>query len=698
VAIDLPAGKLEELRLPFGLARISAVPAKLVLAGVVTASFVIRFAVALAHATPLYFPDEYIYGTIARSLAEHGRPLIRSAPAHFPAMLEPLAAAPFWLFHDPLLAYRLTQAENALAMSLAAIPVYLLTRRLGLGTGLALVAAALAVASPDLFFVSFVLADPLAYPLALGAVYAAVCALSRPTRGAQLAFLALTALTTLTRIQYALLPLVFVAGALVVERWSVRSALRRFRFTWAIFLAPLLALLALGPSRALGYYNGIVDLHVRPGAIVHWIATDSMLLVYCAGWVLVPGALLGLAYGLARPRSREEGAFAGVTVGLIVILFAETSMYASNGSARFQERYFMALLPLVLPWFGLYLTRGRPARLVTALIAVILLAVSARVPLAPYSVADNKQDSPFLLGVFRLEHAIGVANGSLVVAVVAALLSVLAAAIAWRARLAVLALGLMLGLAVAASAGSISFDRHVARSVRSSYLPADARWIDHSGLHHVLLIQTPGTPHARAHEQLFWNRSLEDVLFFDQASGIDAFGRKTVKADSHGRLVAGGKILRTPLAISNYAIRARLRGATRVARGVNYELWRPTGTPRLAFFVGGLYTDNWLSQAGHLTVWPDRGDRVRGTLRLELSLPKNTERTLLQLAAPGLQRHVVVLPNQHRTVVLPVDADAPWTLKFHTNRPGYLEDGRPISVKAKLPVFTPLSPYARTRN
>jgi hypothetical protein len=689
VAIDLPAGKLDELRLPFGLAHISAVPARVVLAGIVGVSFLIRLGTALDHATPLYFPDEYIYGSIARSLAEHGRPLIRSAPAHFPAMLEPLLAAPFWLFHDPLLAYRLTQAENALAMSLAAIPVYLLTKRLGLHTGLALVAAALAVASPDLFFVSFVLADPLAYPLALASLYAAVCALSRPSRRAQLAFVALTAATTLTRIQYALLPVVFVLGALAVERWNVRSALRRYRLTWLSFAVPVVALAALGPSRALGYYNGIVSLHVRPGSIAHWIATDSMLLVYCAGWVLVPGAVLGLAYGLARPRSREEGAFAGVTVGLILILFAETSLYASNGSTRFQERYFMALLPLVLPWFGLYLSRGRPARLVTALFAVILLAISARVPLAPYSVADNKQDSPFLLGVFRLEHAIGVANGSFVVAIVAALLSVLAAAIAWRARLAVFALVLSLLLAAAASAGSISFDQRVATSVRASYLPSDARWIDHSGLRHVLLIQTPGTPHARAHEELFWNESLDDVLFLDQASPIDAFGSKRVHPAADGRLLVNGKTLRAPLAVSNYAIRAELRGAKRVARGANYELWRPAGTPRLAFFVGGLYFDSWLAQGGHVTIWPARGRRVHGTLRLKLWLPGNTERTVLQLAGPGYRRNVAVRPGQHRTVVIHVDGAAPWTLRFHTHRPGYLQDGRPISVKAELPRFTP---------
>src|SRR4029453_10921014 len=106
-----------------------------VLACIVAASFLIRLLVAFAHATPLYFPDEYIYATIARSFAEHGRPLIRGTSPHSPRVREPVAAAPFWLFHDPELAYRLTQAENALAMSLAAIPVYLLFRKLDPGAG-----------------------------------------------------------------------------------------------------------------------------------------------------------------------------------------------------------------------------------------------------------------------------------------------------------------------------------------------------------------------------------------------------------------------------------------------------------------------------------------------------------------------------------------------------------------------------------
>ena len=691
MAIDFRAPRTEELRLPLGFARISALPARLVLAGIVGASFLIRFVVALGHATPLYFPDEYIYASLARSLAEHGRPLVRSWPAHFPALLEPLAAAPLWLFHDPMLAYRLTQAENALSMSLAAVPVYLLSRRLGLGAGLALMAAALAVASPDLFFVSFVLADPLAYPLVLTTLYAAVCVLSRPSRRGQIAFVVFAGLTAFARIQYALLPIVFVAGALAVERCSIRRALGNFRLTWGIFVAPLAALIAVGPSRVLGYYNSVVQLHVQPGSIVHWIATDSMLLVYCAGWVLIPGALIAFAYALGRPHSREEAAFGGVTAGLLLILFAETSLYASNGSSRFQERYFMGLLPLVLPWFVLYLKRGRPARLATCLLAVVLLAVSARLPLAPYSIADNKQDSPFLLGVFRLEHALGLANGSLAIAVVAALLSALAAAIAWRPRFAIYALASSLVLAAAASAGSVSYDRHTASTVRGAFLPSDAGWVDHSGLHHVLLIHTPATLHARSVEQLFWNRSIDDILYFEQATQVDAFGNRRVKPAPDGRLVSDGKTLRAPLLISNYAVRMRLRGAKLVARAKGFELWRPTGTPRLALFVGGLYQDEWLAQAGTIEVWPERGTSVRGSLRLELSLPSGTQPTVLQLRAPHLRRQVVVMPRRRVSVVLPVSSRGPWTLQFRTKRPGYLTDGRTISVKAETPVFTPAS-------
>jgi hypothetical protein len=574
-------------------------------------------------------------------------------------------------------------------MSLAAVPMYLLVRRLGGGSWPALAAAALTVASPDLFFSAFVLADAIAYPLVLGAVYVGVCALAEPTRRLQLAFAALAVLATFARIQYVFLPVVFVAAALAVERGSVRVTWRHFRLSVLLYAAPVALAAALGPKRLLGYYSGVADLHVKPGDIAHWLGTDAMLLAYAASFALVPAALVGLAYALGRPRSREECGFAALAVGLLLGLFAEAALYATNGSDRFQERYLMVLLPLAFPAFWLWLRRGRPARLAVALLAVGLIALSARVPLSGYTVADAKQDSPFLMGVFRLEKAVGVGDGSLFIALCAAILACLAAGAAFRARLAWVAVGATLLASCAVSVGAVSFDHRVAANVRATFLPPDASWVDHARVGDATLIQTPATPHARAHEQLFWNRSLKRLAFLDQASPVDAFGHPRVTVANDGRLLLGGEPLRGAFAISNFAVRAQLRGAAPVARGADYELWRPQGTPRMALFVGGLYHTGWLAPAGHVTVWPARNGRVEGTLRIPLSLPAGTKRTVLHLEGPGVDRRVAVRPGQNRVLSVEVDSRGPWTLSWHSNRVGYLQpDDTPVSVRSATPTFS----------
>jgi hypothetical protein len=151
----------------------------------------------------------------------------------------------------------------------------------------------------------------------------------------------------------------------------------------------------------------------------------------------------------------------------------------------------------------------------------------------------------------------------------------------------------------------------------------------------------------------------------------------------------GGKTMHGPLAISNFAVRAQLTGAAMVARGADYELWRPQGTPRMALFVGGLYHTGWLAPGGHVTVWPARNGRVEGTLRVPLSLPAGTKRTVLRLEGPGVDRRVAVSPGQNRVVTIDVDYRGPWTLSFHSSRIGYLQpDETPVSVRSATPTFT----------
>src|SRR5439155_734197 len=222
------------------------------------------------------------------------------------------------------------------AMSLPAIPVYILALRLGLSRWIAFALATLAVLVPDFLYASFVTSEPFAYPLVLAAVAAASVALAQPTRRAQLAFVVFAALAGLARAQLVVLPVVFFAAALLLglrER-RVRSALRTQLLPLCIFLLPVLGLLAAGPTHVLGYYRSVMHLHLHPIAFLRWAGWDAMVLAYASGWIIIPGALLGLWLALKRPSSRLEQAFATVAVLLAVALLSEAGLLQGNAAGR----------------------------------------------------------------------------------------------------------------------------------------------------------------------------------------------------------------------------------------------------------------------------------------------------------------------------------------------------------------------------
>ena len=366
-------------------------------------SFLVRAIVAGSVRTPSYFPDEYIYSALSRSLATVGRPLVRGEPAHFPALLEPLLAAPLWLVGSTATAYRLVQFENALFMSLAAIPIYLLARRLGLGTRYALACAAFALALPDLVFSSLILSDPLAYPLVFSTLYVGLIALQTPSRRHQLGFVALAGLTTFARLQYVVLAAAFIVAALLLDR---RAAWRLHRLPLALFGVAGLAVVALGPSRVLGFYHGVDFTHFR-GGFLRWVLLDLLFLALAGGVAIVPGAVLGLRGG----RDRAERAFAFLVIPFALALMVEAAVYAGNGSDRFKERYLFMILPLLPIAFGLY-QRGRPGRSAVAILALAIAVGATLLPLASYARGEGFDDSPFLGAYLELQLASRLAPGS----------------------------------------------------------------------------------------------------------------------------------------------------------------------------------------------------------------------------------------------------------------------------------------------
>ncbi len=646
------------------------------LAGLIVFAGLTRILASVVHATATYFPDEYIYAALGRSLGTQGMPVIRGSNAHFPALLEPLVAAPAWALASTGTAYHLVQAENAIFMSLAAIPVYLMARRLGLSGGYSLFCAAFALTIPDLAFAGSILSDPLAYPLVLAALCCGFSALERPTRRSQLGFFAFAILATFTRVQYVVLVPAFIVGALLLDR---RAAFRTQRLPFVIVGAGFAVLLALGPARILGYYSAVEHLHVGWG-LLRWAGLDLVLLSLAGGIVLVPGAIVALT----RTRDRRDRALAALVVPFATAVMLEAAIYASNGSDQFKERYLFVLLPLLPVAFGVYLRQGRPAPWVVSGVAAAIAVATASLSLTSYASGFGYGDSPLLWAFVELERLIGVPVASLTVTLCAALAAGLAVAVAFN-RFRMVALGAVLVFAGALSLGATVYDTDYASAARETIVAGDPSWVDRASNGPVTAIETAGAPTAALDEQLFWNKSINRELLVGAAQPTDTLGYGALQVTKDGLLEDRGRRLDSEFLLQGFEVTVRLTGATSVARDSSFTLWRPDSAPRLTTYELGRYWDGWLAPEGGLEVWS--AVPRAGTASFTLSLPGSYAKPVTIRFGDRSYR---VSPGQHRRVSIPVTAARPWTIRFGaTAGAALLPDHRPVSVRSTTPIFTP---------
>ena len=522
-----------------------------------------------------------------------------------------------------------------------------------------------------MLYSSWILADPFAFPLVLAAVAAATAALDRPTKRAQFAFVAFAGLATFARVQFVVLPVCFVVALAIV-------GLRERRFKQALRGAearpraprprPRSPSSSPGREACSATTTASSASTSRPLPILRWMGADGMLLLYSSGWVLVPGALMGLALALWKPRSRGELGFAvfGSLVALAVVF--EAALYAANGADRIQERYFFAILPLIGLLFALYVRRGFPHRVPHALIAGAALALSARVPLAGFSAADGKSNSPLLLAVGIFEQKVG------------------------DVGLGVPPRGDRRGRALHRRRGDRLLPAHrnaapgralqsqAAASPRSARSPSATRrrttsttrpsgptpsYVDHADLGNVALLAAPSNDRGFTTEQLFWNRSIDRLLVLPDASPPDAFAFEQTTIGDDGTILIDGKPYTGPLLVDSYGATAELRGAEQVARTRIYRLWKPTGTPRLSLYVVNRFYDGWLGLTGSIKLWPDQGEKLAGRLDLALSLPPDLIETEMRLKLPdGSVKEVDVKPGEIVPVSIPVCSSGPWSAVY----------------------------------
>jgi hypothetical protein len=650
----------------------------LALVGLIGASFALRLLGALGRPTAIMGPDEYIYFELSRSLAFDHEPLIRGALMRFPSLAFPLLTAPLWALGDPVWVYKLTQGLNALIASLAAIPSLLLARELGLRRAARLGVAALALALPCLAFASYISTDVLGYTLALCALLVAVRALDQPTPRRLALFLAFAALASFARIQYVVFVPVFIAAWVLLDPRRVYELLRRHIVVNATIVVALVAVFsAVGLRGLLGSYQGVLKFGVRPLDTAHWISIDLLVLAFAVGAAVVPGALVGLAVSLARPRRRLERAFSLFVLLFFLSLLVEAGLFASNLTNEVEERYVFAILPAVGVAFALAVEHGRRLALAVSGVATVLLVVFLRFPLTAYSRPDRTTGSPFLGGVFWLQQRLGSGDAALLLTMVAIFLLLLGTLTFFLPRFL---LPIVLAGAIA-FAGSFSALATVQANDRSraaarTFLPKDFDRIDDLTSKPVGLVVTLGTPRPLANELMFWNQSIGDPIELPGTERVDGFRHRKGIITADGRLLVEGKSWRGPLLVSDYASQAQLRGAHRLLHELTFDLWQPHGEARFALMSEGLYFDGWLAPKNSTTVWPDASGRLRGTLVIDLASPAGIGSERINIKTPWGEYSFRLASGHPSKVSIRLRGNRSANIVVRSNRIVSLNDGR----------------------
>ena len=387
-----------------GRAAAAAIPAWGWLTIIVLVSFAGRAWLARGMAGPFIMVDELFYSELGRSLADARELAIRGAQTTGYGLLYPLLIAPaYWVADSLVDAYTLVKTTNALVMSLAAIPAYLLARRV-VGRRLALLAAVAAVLVPSMAYTGSVMTENAFYPLVLTVVLLQVRALEHPTRWRQLAVLAAIAVTCLVRIQAASLLLGVLTAPLLLG--AIAGGFRRTvlaqRLTYALTAVAAIAVVGLQAARGrsltdlFGAYAIVGETSYDTRRVLEYLAYHlAELDLYLAGVPIAATVVL-----LARSR-RLEPALQAYLAGILASsawIVVVASVFASRHAGRIQERNVFTVVPLFVIVLLAWLERGAPRPRRVAIPAAVGAAAAVLViPFEDFVTTSAVSDTLMLL-------------------------------------------------------------------------------------------------------------------------------------------------------------------------------------------------------------------------------------------------------------------------------------------------------------
>jgi hypothetical protein len=450
-------------------------------------------------------------------------------------------------------------------------------------------------------------------------------------------------------------------------------ALRRFSLVSSVVAFACVPAAVLG-SRLLGRYDAVTGFGVSSTTASWGVSTAAMLAVV-AGAALVPGAVAWIATSFTgRGADRARTGFAALTgLMLLGLVIASAVMSADTGSDRFFERYLLAAFPLVSIAFCCWAADGRPGRFIVLGVSALVIVAAARVPVSDQLTGQGSADSPTLLALSRLGGIVGLAEASMIAALVVSVCAVLAIAAALSHRIPASALaGSMLVLFALVSAGAHVADLRAADRAYRATFGSTAPWIDAEGAGEVLLVHTPGSNPWISELTALWNPSVRravplgrgPVLSFDGLDSNPATITRTGVLTERGRPVTQA----TVFAAGGTAMLPAL--PARVVIDRFFTLVIPRGPVRLAGVAEGVRAEGTLAPAGRLSAYPTvAGGCTRLTVRL--SLPDGLPRTLLAFRdARGNDARVAVRAGATTRVEVVSGPRESRTLTYRTLRLG----------------------------
>jgi hypothetical protein len=645
------------------LALVRAVPVWAWLSALVVVSAAIRYVIARESVAPWIMVDELIYSELAKSFAAGGQFELREHASAGYGLVYPVLIAPGWAIFDAVPdAYAMAKAINSVVMSLAAVPAYLLARRV-LSTPLALAAAVLTISVPSMVYTATLMTENAFYPIFLATMLSIVVWLERPTTRVTVVMIALVGLAYLTRAQaLAFGPAILTAPVLFT--WAQRRGWRSLRDYWLTYGA--VAVTAIGvlavqgargrsPLGVLGAYEVAGQTDYKFWDVVKWLWYQIAEFDLSLG--VVPLAGLIVLCAIARDLDRRLQAFLAAAVAVSFWLLLEVAAFASTWQLRVEERNTFYIAPLFLIALLVWVDRGapRPTR-VTALSALAAGALPAVLPYEQLISLNAVSDTPALLPIWSLHSALFPIQQ---VALVVGLACIAAAALFVSVpRRYALVLPLLVLVYFAVSQKPIQ-GKHRTASVGALYAGItnpERDWIDRAvgSDANVIAIWSGNTDRHAIWENEIFNRSVGRVYHVNGPM-IGDLDETALSVDRQtGVMSADGSPVRAPYVLTDSSV--EIEGEP-VAQDVNKGMvvYRLSGPLRQTSSVQGLYPqDTWSGPSVTYTRLNCSGGSVTVDLQSDPGLFTRPQ-TVVAASSGRVVGRTTVAPDAARRLTVPLE-------------------------------------------